>query len=106
MGKPSESKKKEKETRKIEKKVETKKILLIKKKKKKPKKKQLKFVINCSQPVDDDIFDMASFEKFLRDSMKVNGKKGQLGDDVTIIRDHSKISVTSGIHFSKRYLKY
>merc|ERR1712080_299259 len=74
--------------------------------KKKQKKKHLKFIINCSQPVDDDIFDMASFEKFLRDSMKVNNKKGQLGDDVTIIRDHSKITVTSRIHFSKRYLKY
>jgi large subunit ribosomal protein L22e len=39
--------------------------------------------------------------------MKVDGKVGQLGDNVKITRDASnKIIVTSSVPFSKRYLKY
>lgn len=45
-------------------------------------------------------------EKFLHDRIKVNGKSGNLGDNVKIIRDKSKIHVNSTVPFSKRYLKY
>jgi hypothetical protein len=39
---------------------------------KKTGKKQLaKFVIDCWQPVDDKVLDMATFEKFLSDRIKV-----------------------------------
>merc|ERR1719476_281365 len=65
-----------------------------------------KFTIDCSEPVDDDIFDIASFEKFLHDRIKINGKTGVLGDSVTIVREGSSINVTCKIAFSKRYLKY
>lgn len=64
------------------------------------------FYIDCSQPVDDDIFDMASFEQFLKDSIKVAGKKGQLGEAVEVTRTTSKVSVSVNIRFQKRYLKY
>jgi len=50
--------------------------------------------------------DPASFEKFLHDRIKVNGKAGQLGDAVSISRDKTKLVVTAQLPFSKRYLKY
>merc|ERR1712127_850548 len=68
--------------------------------------KTSKFVIDCSEPVEDDIFDIASFEKFLHDRIKIKGKTGVLGDSVTIVREGSSINVTCKIAFSKRYLKY
>ncbi|KAG1755150.1 ribosomal protein L22e [Suillus paluster] len=66
-----------------------------------------KFVIDYSRPASDGVFDGADFEKFLHDRIKVEGKAGQLGENVKIVRDgNSKITVTSNIPFSKRYLKY
>ena len=38
--------------------------------------------------------------------VKVNGKTGNLKDDVSISSDKTKISVTCSVAFSKRYLKY
>eukprot|EP01018_Ginkgo_biloba_P006227 Gb_36164 [translate_table: standard] len=72
----------------------------------KGKKKASTFTIDCGKPVEDKIMDIASFEKFLQDRIKVGGKTGVLGDVVTITRDKNKISVTSESSFSKRYLKY
>ncbi|KAI0068419.1 ribosomal protein L22 [Artomyces pyxidatus] len=66
-----------------------------------------KFVVDYSRPAGDGLFDGAGFEKFLHDRIKVDGKAGQLGDNIKIQRDGDKsITVTSNIPFSKRYLKY
>ncbi|KAG7450381.1 ribosomal protein L22e [Guyanagaster necrorhizus] len=66
-----------------------------------------KFVVDYSKPAADGVFDGADFEKFLHDRIKVDGKAGQLGENVKITRDgNTKITVTSSIPFSKRYLKY
>jgi len=70
------------------------------------KKQTKKFTVDCSNPVEDGIMDAANFEKFLHDRIKVNGKAGNLGDVVTISRDKSKITVTTDLALSKRYLKY
>ena len=73
----------------------------------KKKKQVLKFTLNCTHPVEDGIMDAANFEKFLQERIKVNGKAGNLGGGVvTIKRSKSKITVTSEVPFSKRYLKY
>merc|ERR1712225_124319 len=57
-----------------------------------------KFVIDYSGPAND---------KFLDDHIKVEGKTGQLGEDVKLQREAAgKLSVTSTVPFSKRYLKY
>jgi len=72
-------------------------------------KKTCKFVIDCSRPVQDAIFDAAAFENFLHDKFKVNGKTGQLGSAVEISRDSTgaKITVTGmTVAYPKRYLKY
>ena len=54
----------------------------------------MKYVIDCFIPVEDRVLDPASFEKFLHDRIKVNGKAGQLGDVITITRE--KVS-TAGL---------
>ncbi len=50
--------------------------------------------------------DIASFEKFLLDRIKVGGKAGALGSSVSVSRDKAKVTVTSEVPMSKRYLKY
>lgn len=70
------------------------------------KKKALVFVVDCSKPVEDKIMEISSFEKFLQDKLKLNGKTGVLGDIVKVQKDKSKITITSEEHISKRYVKY
>ncbi|GJE85994.1 60S ribosomal protein L22 [Phanerochaete sordida] len=66
-----------------------------------------KFVIDYSRPASDGVFDGAAFEKFLHDRIKVEGKTGQLGDNVKIARQGDvNLTVTASIPISKRYLKY
>ncbi|KZT74761.1 ribosomal protein L22e [Daedalea quercina L-15889] len=66
-----------------------------------------KFIIDYSKPAGDHVFDGAAFEKYMHDRIKVDGKTGQLGDSVKISRDGDiKLTVTSNIPLSKRYLKY
>ncbi|CAM4731956.1 unnamed protein product [Leuciscus chuanchicus] len=73
----------------------------------KKKKQVLKFTLDCTHPVEDGIMDAANFEQFLQERIKVNGKAGNLGGGVVSIeRSKSKITVTSEVPFSKRYLKY
>ncbi|KNC80330.1 ribosomal protein L22e [Sphaeroforma arctica JP610] len=74
--------------------------------KKNAKKTQMKFVIDCARPVDDNILDINSFVKFLHDRVKVDGKVGNLGNKVSIKAVGAKINVTAEEPFSKRYLKY
>ncbi len=69
------------------------------------KAKALSFTIDCTKPVEDKIMEIASFEKFLADKIKVNGKTGVLGGDVKVTRDKTKVTVASEQHMSKRYLK-
>lgn len=69
-------------------------------------KKAQTYVIDCSKPVEDSIMEIAAFEKFLVDKIKVDGKTGVLGENVKVARDKTKITVTSEVPMSKRYLKY
>eukprot|EP01133_Synstelium_polycarpum_P004010 gene4010-4643_t len=63
-----------------------------------------KFTIDCTAP-GGKILDVALFEKYLHDRIKVNGKLGNLSN-VVISRDKQKIVVSTTVPFSKRYLKY
>ncbi|XP_060048610.1 large ribosomal subunit protein eL22-like [Erinaceus europaeus] len=75
----------------------------------KKNKQVLKFTLECTHPVEDGIMDAADFEQFLQERIKVNSKAGNLsGGVVTILKkkSKSKITVTSEVPFSKRYLKY
>ncbi|KAF2087925.1 ribosomal protein L22e, partial [Saccharata proteae CBS 121410] len=74
---------------------------------KKPQKITKKFIINASQPVNDKIFDISAFEKFLNDRIKVDGLTGNLGDTIQISQQgDGKLEVIAHREFSGRYLKY
>ena len=82
-------------------------MLKLQKKSGKAAKVTQKYTINCSQPVSDKIFDLGAFEKFLHDKIKVEGRVGNLGDQVEIKQaGDGKIEVVAHIPFSGRYLKY
>ncbi|KAL7472414.1 hypothetical protein ACHAXS_012767 [Conticribra weissflogii] len=73
------------------------------------KKSTVKFVIDCTAPVDDKVLDVASFEKYLQERIKVDGKTGNLAQSsVVITRDRTKLTIASPseLGFSKRQLKY
>jgi len=71
------------------------------------KKEQLKFKIDCKEPADDSVLILDDFVDFLRKRIKVNGKKGNLGDAVAVaVEGKDRIVVTAEPPFSKRYLKY
>lgn len=66
----------------------------------------MKFTVDCTHPVEDGIMDVANFEQFLHERIKVSGKTNNFGNDLSIDRQKNKITVVSDIPFSKRYLKY
>merc|ERR1712200_264606 len=72
----------------------------------KKKKLNLKFTIDCTHPVEDGIMNPADFETFLKQKIKVNNKVGNLGGHVQVELAKNKITVSSEIAYSKRYLKY
>ncbi|KAL2148769.1 hypothetical protein VTH82DRAFT_1916 [Thermothelomyces myriococcoides] len=66
-----------------------------------------KFIINASQPASDKIFDVAAFEKFLNEKIKVDGRVGNLGDTIKISQQgEGKIEIIAHNDLSGRYLKY
>lgn len=80
--------------------------IIHKKESQKDKSQQLKFYIDCAQPVEDKVLLLSDFENFLKTKIKVQGKQGNLGSDIVLKKDGNKIVVDSKIPFSKRYLKY
>ncbi|XP_029196623.1 large ribosomal subunit protein eL22-like [Acropora muricata] len=70
------------------------------------KKEQLQFIVDCTHPVEDSIMDVANFKQFLLDKIKVDGKTNNFGETVSVTQEKNKITVTSEVAFSKRYLKY
>ena len=73
------------------------------------KKQTVKFVLDCAAPVEDKVLDVASFEKYLHDRIKVDGKTGALASaGVVITRERTKLTISSpaDLGFSKRQLKY
>ncbi|XP_064641868.1 large ribosomal subunit protein eL22-like [Lineus longissimus] len=72
----------------------------------KKKKTTLKFTIDCTLPVEDGIMDAGSYERYLHERIKIQGKTNNLDGNVSIERNKSKVTINSEVPFSKRYLKY
>ncbi|XP_017474071.1 PREDICTED: 60S ribosomal protein L22 [Rhagoletis zephyria] len=72
----------------------------------KKKKVSIRFGIDCTNIAEDNIMDVADFEKYVKARLKVNGKVNNLGNNVTFERLKMKLYVNSDVHFSKAYLKY
>lgn len=78
--------------------------VVVKKKATAPKGKKsiVTFVVDCSQPVDDNILEASGLEEFFANKIKVNNKTGNLGEKIKVTREKAKISVTAEMPFSKR----
>ncbi|XP_013774143.1 60S ribosomal protein L22-like [Limulus polyphemus] len=86
--------------------IKKKNVKHLQKGKGKRKKTQLKFIVDCSHPVEDEIMDVDSFEKYLKERIKVSGKTNNLGNVVTVEKSKTKLLINADMQFSKRYLKY
>ncbi|CAD8053534.1 unnamed protein product [Paramecium primaurelia] len=80
--------------------------ILRRKDQQKAKNLNLKFIIDCTEPKEDKVLNLDEFVSYLQSRIKVQGKTGNLGNDVTVTAEQEKVVVTSTIPFSKRYLKY
>ena len=65
-----------------------------------------KFVVNCRLPIEDNIIVLSDFENYLAQRIKVEGKTGNLGTNVTVSKDKDSLVVEAKIALSKRYIKY
>merc|ERR1711981_1375721 len=74
---------------------------------KKQKRQTLEFNINCAAPCDDGIMEVPNFCTYLVEHIKVEGKIGNLGKNVSVEASKAGkgVTVTSEVPFSKRYLK-
>ena len=70
------------------------------------KKLALRFEIDCREPVEDEVLVLRDFEKYLKERVTVDGKKGNFGSSIQLAADSNKVTLSSSVPFSKRYLKY
>ncbi|KAG5330764.1 RL22 protein, partial [Acromyrmex heyeri] len=66
------------------------------------KKVSVRFTIDCTHPVEDNIMDVTNFEKYLQEKIKVGGKTNNFGNNVALERNKMKLTVNSDVDFSKR----
>ncbi|ETO17384.1 Ribosomal Protein, Large subunit family member (rpl-22) [Reticulomyxa filosa] len=66
-----------------------------------------KFQLRCKKPVEDEIFDVDEFVKFLTEKFKINGKTGNVGagKDSNIQKSGSSVHIQSKQPFPKYYIK-
>lgn len=68
--------------------------------------KPLKFTLDLGVAYEDDFLVVSDFVEYLQRNFKVNGHKGQLGEEVTIEAKGKNVYFTSTRRFPKRYIKY
>lgn len=64
------------------------------------------FVVDCSTPTENGVFDPESYVKYLVEHIKVDGHLGQLGELISVSAEGTKVVVVSSTKFSGKYLKY
>ena len=79
---------------------------ILGKKVKKTKVKTYKFTVDCQNTVEDNVISLESFAKYLRENIKNEGKKNNLGEKVAVSTEGYNVVITSKGKFSKRYIKY
>ena len=70
------------------------------------KQKTLKYNVDLSLPIQDDLVVAKEFVDFLKTTIKVEGKKGNLGESISVSMNENKVNIVSKIPLRKRYLKY
>ena len=69
-------------------------------------KKQTKYFIDLNVALEDDLLVAKEFVDFLKSNIKVQGKKGNLGELITVTLSDKKVAVAAKTDLQKRYLKY
>ena len=69
-------------------------------------KKPVNYVIDLGVAYEDDLLVAKELADFLKTSLKINGKKGNLQDQITIAVNKDKLNISTKVQFAKRYLKY
>ncbi len=70
------------------------------------------YTVDLSRAVTEEaaVVDPADFEKYLKEQIKVNNKKGNLGTSIVVSRKSGNkvisVEVKDGAQFAKRYLKW
>ena len=72
----------------------------------KGKKSTVKYYIDCKMPIEDNVIILNDLLEWMRQNIKVDGKKGALGTSIALSSEKSSIVVEPKITLSKRYLKY
>lgn len=65
-----------------------------------------KFVVDTSAPVENGVFDQEGYVKYLVEHIKVDSIVGNLGEDISVSSEGTKVIVVSNTKFSGKYLKY
>merc|ERR1712086_259660 len=68
----------------------------------KAKKATTKFYIDCKLPIEDNVIVLKDFESYLTQNIKVDGKKGNMGKNVSVGMERENIVIEASIAFSKR----
>lgn len=66
--------------------------------------KAINYVVDLKQPIDDGVFEITDFENHMKQSLKLNGKKGL--EQVEISSKDHRLTISTKIIFSKRYIKF
>lgn len=68
------------------------------------KDKTIVYTIDLKTATEDNIIDVADFQKHLDKAIKINGKRNV--DQITVTAKDARVEVATKILFSKRYVKY
>ena len=74
--------------------------------KKGTKKTTQKYYIDCKLPIEDNVIVLKDFESYLTQNIKVDNKKGNLGNLITVGMEKESLVVEAKTPLSKRYLKW
>ncbi len=68
--------------------------------------KEKKIVVDLGVAVNDELVIPKEYVDYLKNRMKINGIKGNTGEDVAITYNKGIVKVTSKVQIPKRYIKY
>mgnify|MGYP002041562262 CR=1 FL=1 len=69
-------------------------------------KKPANYTIDLGVAYEDDLLVAKELADYLKSAIKINGKKGNLQDQVTVTVNKDKLAVSTKVQFAKRYIKY
>jgi len=69
-------------------------------------KKPANYTIDLGVAHEDDLLVAKELADFLKGAIKINGKKGNLQDQVTVTVNKDKLNISTKVQFAKRYIKY